>query len=128
MKPEHILEAIRETGYAAANAEMTVVGALRGIVARAQGFEALDAEKPTNVSVNLSGTTETLRMQGYDENGNNPALLLPHDLERIEAGDYIRCCAGDAECPVCHSIYRTHPRVQGALWLRRACPDRLVKL
>jgi len=63
---------------------------------------------------------------GYDDSGNNSELLAEADRAIIENGGYVRV-SGDAPCPKCQCSYRSHPVVQGALWLHRGC-DRLVKL
>ena len=71
--------------------------------------------------------TSMLMEIGYDEStGNCPELLAEKDRRDIEAGHYLRV-SGEAECARCGYKYRMHPRVQGALWLRRACTG-LVKL
>lgn len=70
--------------------------------------------------------TEELRIGlGYDEQGNNPDLLAPVDLQALEAGKWRR--ADQAVICRCGLPFAIHPRVQGALWLVRTC-DGLVKL
>ena len=64
---------------------------------------------------------------GYDSYGNNSHLLAPSDAAALEEGDYTRA-DGNTICEHCQAPYRTHPQVQGALWLRRICPNELVKL
>ena len=63
---------------------------------------------------------------GYDSLGNNPTLVSEADRTTIEAGLYVRL-SPDQTCPVCQQHMRSHPAVQGALWLTRACQG-LVKL
>jgi hypothetical protein len=75
----------------------------------------------------MTAPSEILRSLGYDELGNAPHLLNEHDCKRIACGDFIRCAGAEVICD-CGSPYILHPVVQGALWLRRVCPDTLVKL
>jgi hypothetical protein len=72
----------------------------------------------------LSSTTRILEALGYDDMGNNPDLLCERDKAAIDRALRV---SGDATCLGCGELYRLHPRVQGALWLVRAC-DGLVKL
>ena len=69
----------------------------------------------------------TLDALGYDEFGNARHLLTENDAHRLLHGDWNRA-DGDVLCPDCGQPFRVHPEVQGALWLRRVCRDRLVKL
>lgn len=71
--------------------------------------------------------TLTLEKLGYDNLGNNPNLLAPLDAARIQKGEYIRT-SGEAICQECGAAFYNHPKVQGALWLNRGCPNTLLKL
>lgn len=64
--------------------------------------------------------TEAMRdALGYDEWGNNEALLAPVDKQALEEGTWMRA-AGSMLCE-CGIEYRLHPKVQGCLWLTRTC-------
>lgn len=62
---------------------------------------------------------------GYDEMGNNPALLTRDDALALREGTWRRA-AGETLCR-CGAAYYVHPPCQGALWLVRTC-EGLVKL
>lgn len=72
-------------------------------------------------------TTAMATAMGYDQHGNAPDLLSPKDAAALEDNDWKRA-DGNAICWICNSTYYLHPRVQGALWLRRTCDQGLVKL
>ena len=64
---------------------------------------------------------------GYDERENAGHLLAPCDAKALDEGKWIRA-DGATACNQCGLLYRQHPQVQGALWLRRICHNLLVKL
>lgn len=72
-------------------------------------------------------TTEMSAAFGYDDLGNAPDLLAEKDRKVLQEGSWTRSSA-DMICWRCNIAYRLHPRVQGALWLRRTCDAGLVKL
>lgn len=75
-----------------------------------------------------------LHSLGYDDYGNNPALLHPDDKRVIEGdavnGRYgqsgVPRAGGDTVCK-CGYIFYHHPPVQGALYFHRTC-EGIVKL
>lgn len=83
-------------------------------------------ENGTLPMLRYSMTEPMSQALGYDENGNNTDLIAAADREAIDNGLYVRL-SPDQTCPVCHLPMRSHPAVQGALWLTRACQG-LVKL
>lgn len=72
-------------------------------------------------------TNVMLEHMGYDEFGNCRRLLCVDDLNAVEKGTWVRA-DGNSICDGCGMRYGAHPPVQGALWLKRLCDRRLVKL
>lgn len=76
----------------------------------------------------------TLYSLGYDDFGNNEALLHPNDKAIIDGeaingryGKYgVPRAGGDSICKCGATLYQ-HPKVQGALYLTRTC-EGIVKL
>lgn len=63
----------------------------------------------------------------HDSYGNAPELLDAVDSQRLWIGAWSRA-SDEVICTTCSEPYWKHPKVLGALWLRRICGDHLVKL
>lgn len=63
----------------------------------------------------------------HDDSGNAPHLLSDNDKLKLDSGAVQRV-GGGCICSICSKEYYDHPPVLGALWCRRLCDNRLVKL